>query len=121
MTVLNPRLNWLRGIGVVVLLLSVPWAWQVRDMTAARSYFAKARGLQVNPVVGYVGSAMTALAPLLSLVGSWLLVRRTASRFRKALIVLGAILATILLVHLGLGLLTMGFPVPDEMRTPYSF
>lgn len=110
-SLLNAKLGWAKALAVIALVLSLGWVWGVIDMTAARSSLAHARGLQANPPAGYAGAAMVAVSPLLAIIVGWWLVSRAVRRAHKAVAVGVLLLTATVVVHLGLGLMTMSFPV----------
>lgn len=111
MGVLSTKMTVPRGIAVVVALLVPLWVWSIVDMVSTRSLPMFCDPVQSNPLVGYVGACVAAVAPAVGLLVGWLLLRQRGGVRRTVAVVLSASGITAALVYVGIHLIVLGFPV----------
>jgi len=114
MGVLSTKMTVPRGIAVVVAILVPFWVWNVVDMVSAVSSPPICDRIQSNPLVGYVGACVVAVAPAVGLLVGWLLLRQRGGVLRTVAVVLSALGITVALVYVGISLIMLGFPPKAE-------
>jgi hypothetical protein len=99
-----------RAAGVIVLFFAPAWAWGVIDMAATFCSLAETKGIHTQPLLGYTGAGIGAVAPAVTVIAVWLMGRSCHRPLVRWGLVAACLLAGIALCCLGLSLISAGFP-----------